>query len=84
MEKQEPKVPQKKDDIPYVTRILNEKLVFEQKSLDIWNKNLKSSDALVVRQANGNINSCQERIEQLTQAIEFLKLFVAPPKTKKA
>ena len=64
-----------KDPMPYVAKILREKLNYEQKFLAIFEKNLNSEDLLIKRQANGNIPSNKIRIDELENAIEFLKTY---------
>lgn len=78
----EKKLPKVQDDIPYVTKILSEKLDYEQRFLKIIEKNISSSDPLTARQANGNLNSCKERIIQLEESLEFLKAYRKPFKEK--
>lgn len=63
------------DPLPYVAKILREKLIYEKKFLASFERNINSEDILVRRQAEGNIPSNKHRIEELKIAIEYLKTY---------
>ncbi len=72
------------DPMPYVAKLLREKLLMEEKNLEFFEKNLSSQDPLVVRQANGSIPSNKNRVEELQNALEFLKTYKKEVKGKSA
>ena len=58
----------------YTKKILNEHLNREIGTWNYWKDVLKNgSDELAIKQANGNIPSCEGRIEELKSAIKMLK-----------
>jgi hypothetical protein len=61
--------------MPYVAKILREKLLKEEKSLETFEKNLNSEDYFIKRQAHGSIPSNKSRVEELKNALEFLKTY---------
>ncbi len=66
---------EQRDQMPYVAKILREKLLQEEKSLTFFETNLNSKDDLVRKQSEGNISSNKSRIEELKNAIEYLKTY---------
>ena len=66
---------EEKDPMPYVAKILREKLILEKKFLYTFERNINSEDFLIKRQAEGNISSNQSRIEELNNALEYLKTY---------
>lgn len=63
------------DPMPYVAKILREKLSLEEKNLTFFENNLSSKDPLIVRQACGSIPSNKNRVDELKNAIAFLKTY---------
>jgi len=61
--------------MPYVAKILRENLAREDKFLAIFESNIDSADHLIKRQALGSIPSNKSRIEELKNALEFLKTY---------
>jgi hypothetical protein len=62
-----------KTKIPYVLKILNDRLNYEKKFLiDLSEIIDGSKDEIALRWANGNINSCQSRISQIESVLEFI------------
>lgn len=72
------------DPMPYVAKILREKLSMEEKNLKFFENNLTSCDPIVVRQANGSIPSNKNRVEELQNALVFLKTYKKENKVKSA
>lgn len=66
---------EERNTMPYVSKILREQLLREEKFLIIFENNSNSTDLLTKRQADGNIPSNKSRIEELKNAIEHLKTF---------
>jgi hypothetical protein len=58
-----------KRPMPYVAKLLRERLLNEEKSLEFFEKNLTSTDPLVVRQAEGSIPSNQHRVGELKRRV---------------
>lgn len=70
--------------IPYIIKLLEDTLSKERKNLDFWNKSLVSDDALIVKQAQGNISSNQERVRQAEEALLDLWPLEQRPKDDKS
>jgi len=70
--------------MPYVAKLLRERLLMEERNLEFFEKNLSSSDPMTVRQANGSIPSNKNRVEELQNALEFLKTYKKENKVKSA
>lgn len=66
------------DPLPYAAKILREKLIYEEKFLTSFERNINSEDILIKRQAEGSIPSNKHRIEELKNAIEYLKTYEQP------
>jgi hypothetical protein len=66
---------EEKDNMPYVAKILRERLALEEKNLAIFEQNIHSEDFLTKRQAKGSISSNKSRVEELKNAIEHLRTF---------
>lgn len=66
---------EERDPLPYVAKILKEKLHSEEKSLITFEANLNSEDFYIKRQAEGNVSSNKSRIEELKIAIDYLKTY---------
>lgn len=66
---------EERDPLPYVAKILKEKLHSEEKSLIIFEANLNSEDFYTKRQAEGNVSSNKSRVEELKTALIFLKTY---------
>lgn len=58
---------------PYSHKLLTERLRLEERGLFLWNQRLTSTDALLVRQAKGNIPSTESRIKELKEIIGLLE-----------
>jgi hypothetical protein len=58
--------------IPCVLRLLEDRLSKERKDRVEWERNLRSDDPMVVRQARSNVESNRSRIEQYEAALEDL------------
>jgi hypothetical protein len=61
--------------MPYVAKILRDKLFMEEAGLKTWERKLTSQDPMTVRQAEGNIPSNKHRIMELQEAMNFLKTY---------
>jgi hypothetical protein len=57
---------------PYSQKILEDELNKNKKELDFWNSLISDKNALIARQAKGNIGGCQSRIKDLTESINNL------------
>ena len=58
--------------IQYSIKVLEDALSKNRRELAFWKSNLTSSDALIVRQAEGNIGSCETRIADLETGLAIL------------
>lgn len=65
---------------PYSQKILEDELDKNKKELDFWNSRISDKDALIARQAKGNIGGCQSRIKDLTEGIINLNTTVETQK----
>lgn len=65
---------------PYSQKILEDELDKNKKELDFWNSRISDEDALIARQAKGNIGGCQSRIKDLTEGIINLNTTVETQK----
>lgn len=63
------------DPLPYVAKILREKLLMEQRGLATFEKNITSEDFFTRRQAEGSLPSNRHRMMELEEALEFLKSY---------
>lgn len=64
---------------PFVNNFLSQRLVIEEADLERWNEIIQlNRDELSVRQAKGNISSCQHRITELKTVIEEIKIPLIP------
>ena len=68
--------------MPYVAKILRDKLLIEEKSLLFFEKNLMSENPAAVRQAAGSIPSCKHRKMELKDAYDFMLTFKKEKKEK--
>ena len=64
-----------RDLMPYVAKILRDKLFLEEKGLKLFESRLSSSDPMIVKQAEGNIPSNRYRIMELHEAMNYLKTY---------
>lgn len=70
--------------LPYVAKLLRDKLLQEENSFLFFENGLLSNDPLVVRQAQGSISSCQSRINELKTSLEFFKTYKKDKKENKS
>lgn len=59
---------------PFVHNFLSQRLIQEEADLERWNEIIRlNRGELSVRQAKGNVSSCQHRITELKTVIEEIK-----------
>jgi hypothetical protein len=63
------------DHMPFVTKILKDQLVVEEESLKLFEYNSLSDDFHTKKQADGNLSSNRSRIQDIKNALEFLKTY---------
>lgn len=63
---------QNKRKYQYSINLLEDILKKNQDELVFWNEHMNSKEEKVIRQAKGNIGSCESRIEAITIGIKIL------------
>ena len=66
------------DPMPYVARMLRDRILVEEEALLFFEKNSVSEDPYVKMQAAGNIPSNRSRVLELKAALEFLRTYKKP------